>query len=372
MSGNLRLGDYLFPFVKTPANVIATGVDYAGLGIPKAMVKTYQAVRTGELGSREYMQGVSRDLVRSGLGITGAFMISRLLDESDFVGAYDPARAQIEKLRNSNYNAVRIGDKWISMDWFGPLSIPLTAMMYAKKYGKGPGAKTFQYGKGVGLAVLDLPGVADVFETVRSQAYKKNLSLEEMTGEAQDYITSELYSRLVPSILSDIAKATDVYERKTNKGFERIKAKVPGLRQTLPVKTTVLGEEVKGEPAWSDILFGSRVKTDRETDVIKEIDRVSQAAGKPINFTDWDKSSNKTLGQFKEKVGNETFNEAKVKYGQELRKELEKTLTKPKYQRLSDDEKLTVISGLDTDAQDKVFKQYGFKYKKAKSKKVDL
>ena len=53
LSGDYRLGDYLFPFVKTPANVLSTGMDYAGLGIPKALIKTVKAFKSGELKSKE-------------------------------------------------------------------------------------------------------------------------------------------------------------------------------------------------------------------------------------------------------------------------------------------------------------------------------
>jgi len=367
VSGDARVGDYLFPFVKTPANVIATGMDYAGGGIPKALFKTYKAVKSGELKSPGVMQSITRDLVRSGLGITGAAMVAGMLDDDDFVGAWDPARAQIEQLRNSNTNSFRINGKWVSTDWLGPISVPVTAIMYARKYGKkGFGEMAFQYGVGTVAAVKDLPGISDIYDFVKSQLFKKNQSLEEMTGEAQDYITKELYSRLVPSFLSDVAKATDTYDRKGGKGLEGIKAKVPGLRQTLPIKKNVLGEDMKGEPAWSDILFGSRLKTDKETAVIREVRAVSNATDKSINFTDWNKSSSKKLAQFKEKVGQEKFDKAAAEYGQKLKKELENITSKQKYKNSTDDEKMKIMNELDTKATDVIFKKYGFKYKKKK------
>jgi len=367
VSGDARVGDYLFPFVKTPANVIATGMDYAGGGIPKALFKTYKAVKSGELKSPGVMQSITRDLVRSGLGITGAAMVAGMLDDDDFVGAWDPARAQIEQLRNSNTNSFRINGKWVSADWLGPISVPVTAIMYARKYGKkGFGEMAFQYGVGTVAAVKNLPGISDIYDFVKSQSSKKNQSLEEMTGEAQDYITKEVYSRLVPSFLSDVAKATDTYDRKGGKGLEGIKAKVPGLRQTLPIKKNVLGEDMKGEPAWSDILFGSRLKTDKETAVIREVRAVSNATDKSINFTDWNKSSSKKLAQFKEKVGQEKYSKATAEYGQKLKKDLEDVTSKQKYKNSTDDEKMKIINELDAKATDVIFKKYGFKYKKKK------
>lgn len=370
VSGDLRLGDYLFPFVKTPANVIATGMDYAGMGVPKALVTTIKAVRSGELGSREHLRSISRDLVRSGLGLTAALAIASQIKDEDFVGAYDPARAQIESLRNSNTNAFRIGDKWISTDWLGPLAVTFSAIMYARKYGKTGGEKTFQYGKGVLSQIKELPGVSDVFDFIKTQAYQKNQSLEEMTGEARTYIIDQLSSRLIPSFVADLAKATDTKNRVATKGWEALKAKIPGVRQTLPVKRDIFGQETKTEPAFSTILFGSRVKTSQENAVVKELSDVSNNTGKGINFTNWDKSASKTLAQFKEKKGQTIFNQAKIKYGEELKKRLEITFKKPAYLKLTDDEKLLIINKMDAEVMDKILQQYHFKYKKEKAKSL--
>lgn len=367
-TGDARVGDILFPFIKTPANVIATGMDYAGVGIPKALYKTYKAFKSGELGNKQVTQNIFKDLVRAGLGLTGAVVIASQLNDDDFVGAYDPGRAQIEQLRNSNYNAIRVGGKWISTDWLGPLAIPVTSMMYARKYGKqGWGERVFQYGKGTGSAVLNLPVISDIYDYVKGVAFKKGQTFDEMSGSAVDSLTSQIYSRIVPSFLSDLAKATDEKERQAGKGIQSIKAKIPVLRQTLPEKRNIFGEEILTEPALSTILFGSRVKTDKEKGIIAEINRLSNATDKGINFTNWDTSSSKTLSQFKEEQGQQKYDEAKVAYGQLLKQKIEQEVSKNSYQRASDEEKLKIINNLDTDAMNSVFKKYGFRYKKPKN-----
>lgn len=370
-TGDARLGDILFPFIKTPSNVISTGMDYAGAGLPKALYKTYKAIRTGELGNKEVIQRISRDLVRAGLGIVGAIIIAGQLDDEDFVGAYDPSRAQIEQLRNSNYNAIRVGDKWISTDWLGPLAIPVTAMMYSRKYGKqGWAERVFQYTKGSASGVMNLPVISDIYDYVKGVVFKQNQTLDEMGGNTFNYLTSQIYSRIVPSFLSDMAKATDDKERKTEKGVESIKAKIPGLRQTLPEKRNIFGEELLTESAMSTLLFGSRVKTDKENEIVSEINRLSMAVDKGISFTDWDKSSSNNLSKFKEKVGQEKYDEAKIKYGQELKQNIEKEISKNSYKESNDEEKLNIINNLDSDAMEKVFEQYGFSTKKPKVKKL--
>jgi hypothetical protein len=374
MSGDARLGDFLLPFVKTPANVISTGLDYAGFGALKAMKDTVMAVRTGNLKDRAYIQGLSRNLVRSGLGLTAAVAIAANLDENSFVGAYDPQRAQIEALKNSRENSIKIGNKWISTDWFGPLAVPLNGIMYARKYGNGKGDLAYQYAKGSGSTVLNLPGIKDVTSFSAKQKQQQGDSAGTGFSGAVNYATSQAYSRLVPSVLSDIAKATDSKERVGNKGIDGVKAKLPYVRshdtilgKALPVKKDVFGNEVKTEPGASTILFGSRVKTDKSTAATKEITRVDNATGKSITFTDWDKASTKELMAFKQKLGPQKFEEAKTKYGQTLQASLNKTIARREYKQLDDDQKLKVISDADSQAKKKVFEQYSFKYKAGKS-----
>lgn len=370
VSGDLRIGDYLLPFVKTPANVIATSLDYAGMGIPRSLIRTIRAWRAGELGSKEYTRNTMRDLVRAGLGLTTAIIIASNLDNDDFVGAYDPSRAQIEQLRNSNTNSIRIGGKWVSVDWLGPLSVPISAIMYARKYGNTNSEKLFQYGKGVISTIQKLPGVADIADYFKKQAYQKqNQTLSEATSATGDYLTSELYSRLVPSLLSDIAKASDKFERKTGTKIDTIKSKIPGVRQTLPKKTDIFGREMQGESAITDILFGSRVRTDHDDDVVQELRDVSSETGKSISFTDWDTSSNKSLAQYREKVGDDKYNESKIAYGKELQKSLETLLSSKSYQNKNADDKLKAINNLDSDAMKNILSKDNFTYK-AESKTV--
>lgn len=370
ITGDARVGDYLLPFVKTGSNIVATGIDYAGGGLVKGLVKTAKAIKEGNVGSKEHMQSMTRDLVRSGLGLTGAVIIASQLTDEDFVGAYDPKRAQIESLRNSSYNAIRVGDKWISTDWLGPLSVPVTAIMYSRRLGNTYAEQKFQYGKAVLSTILSIPGISDIYDTVRSQSYQKNQTLEEMTGATSEYITSQLYSRLVPSFISDIAKAIDPNVRESGKGYEKIIAKIPFLSKTLNVKKDIFGEPVKGESPFVDILFGSRVKTSKDTELIKEISRVSNATDKGITFTDWNKSSAKALAEFKKKLGPEKFEQARLEYGQELKKELELLINKSLYKTLSDADKLKVITNKDSDVTDKIFRKYGFRYRSLPNKQI--
>jgi len=372
LSGDFRAGDFLLPFVKTGSNVIATGADYAGLGVLKSAVRTVKAIRSGELLDPEVIAATSRDMTRAGMGTVLALIIASNLDDDDYVGAYDPARTQIESLKNSTSNSFRVGNKWISTDWLGPLSVPFNAMMYAKKYSKTAPDAAFQYGQGIVSSLTTLPGVEDVTKWAIDMSRSKPETIEEAGSALGNSILSQAASRLVPSILSDMAKVFDQNERVVGKGdsIDSFKRMIPGLRNTLPVKKNIFGEDIKTEPGISTILFGSRVKTSKEEPIIAELDRVSKELGKSINLTDWDKTTSKTIAQFRQKKGNEIFEKAKIKYGNEMRNKLESIINNERYNRLDDDSKYKILSSVDADAQEKTLKSYGFKYKKGAVKKL--
>lgn len=372
VSGDLRIGDYLLPFIKTPANIIATGMDYAGLGAVKSIAGVVKGIKDGNISDPQTLQPIIRNALRAGIGMTLALLIVGALDDDDFVGAYDPKRSQIEQLRNSNYNAIKIGDKWVSVDLLGPLAIPVTSMMYARKYGKAGLEKAFQYGKASTIgAATQIPGIKDIYDTVKSDAYKKNQGISELGDSTVNYAAKEVVGRFIPSISGDIAKALDPYIRDTSKGaLSPIVAKIPVLSKTLPVKKNIFGEDIKGESAINDILIGARIKTDRSDATINEINKVSQDTDKGVSFTDWNKSSSKQITQFEDKVGKDKFEKAKNEYGQELKKQLDTLVTKPAYKRMNPEDKLKAITAQDTQAMDKIFKKYGFKYKQEKSVKV--
>jgi hypothetical protein len=369
MSGDLRAGDYLLPFVKTPANVIATGMDYAGAGVIKTMMRTAKALKSGEGITQEIMQRNVRDMVRAGMGLTGAVVIAEAVGVDNYVGAYDPARKQIEGLQNSSSNSFKIGNLWVSTDWLGPLSVPFNAIMYAKKYGKSLPDQAVQFGHGVLTTAMQLPGVKDVVDFASGVIDAKPQTAGEATGAAVNEFVNQVSARLIPSGLGDLAKATDPFVRQVagDNPLAGIANKIPGLNQTLPAKRNVFGEETKAQPWYLTIGFGARVKEANNDPVVKEIDKVIRDSGSAILFTDWDKSASKTLAQFKQSVGATTYDKAKIEYGQKLKSTLSNLFSSSAYKNASDDQKQKYISNADAKAIDIILKNYSFKYKSNKS-----
>lgn len=364
-TGDIRLGDQLMPFVKTPANVVQAAVESSGVGGFVGFYKLPEALRRLKEGDAAPMREVTRLFTRSGLGLTLAVILAYGLDPDDFIGDYealDNKSRELGRIKNAPYNSVRIGGKWISLDYLGPLAAPFIGIMYARKYGDNLPEKIFQYGKGAGATFLRLPGLREFSDLVRGisdsiSAGDPSKAVAGLTDEAVAYIRA----RTVPAIVQDFAKGIDPVIRETGKDeFARTKAGIPGVRQTLPPKINQLtGEPLKGEGFVSTLLFGNRLRTAETGPVVTEIDRLySEDAGPTI--TEIDRYS-KRVKDFKGQVDHATFTEAMQFYGNHYSDRVERLISTPSYKAMDDDRKRNAINKLRGSSMDMMLSKYRYR-----------
>lgn len=372
-SGDLRIGDQLMPFVKTPANVIGVGIDYSGILIPPKLAidisKSVNSIRKGSTVEQAFGENFSNygnRVIRAGLGLTFAFILSSLFDPEDYIGEWPTSQKEQEllRLKNATTNSIRIGNKWVSLDYFGALASPLVGMMYAKKYGDSLPDAIFQYYTGVIKQSAKIPGfenMYDLFETIRRSDPSKNTIGENIT-DLTNYLVGYGRSRTIPAFVYDIARGTDPYDREVNKDdwWAGFKKGIPGLRQTLPIKKNVLGEPITNENLISTLLFGARVKTANNSAIVEEMGRLSETQALPA-ITDVEKTSSR-VKELKNQMGDDAFREAKAEYTQRLRDRIEKIMSTGKYQRMNDDERKKWIDEIKGEEVDRMLKKN--KYKK--------
>lgn len=350
-SGDLRLGDQLMPFVKTPAQVVSASIDNAGMGLVKGVYKGLKAYKSGD---KQLMREASRDAVRGGIGLTLAAAIAYTINPDDFVGDYDllsPQEKQMAQMENAPYNSVKINGKWVSLDYFGPLAAPVIGIMYARKYGKDN--PLWSYARGAGSQLFRMPGfteVKDIYDSIQTAALSSDPN--DITKSAGDELISFISSRVVPGIVSDLARGFDSTERQTGKDiWSKTKAKIPGLRQQLPEKVSqVTGETIPTEGLLSTLLFGSRVKTAKDNAVVKEIDRLIGVGNAPA-ILDIERSSAKVRAM-KESMSGMDFQEALKFYGTTYGSKVTALMDNPDYADMSDEEKKKALNSIRADAMD--------------------
>lgn len=277
-TGELKLGTNLEPFIKTPVNVIGAGMEYSGITLPFIVANM---ISNAKKGNQVVTQEMSRQAIRAGLGLTIASIIAMLLDDDEYMPDYtiaDAKQKEATRLSNATYNSIRIGNKWVSLDYFGVLGVVIAGIMGARQ-------KETTTEQGVAFAQNALSQVrrapilstfADVLKWFdENKKYQK--TADEMFGEIVGNMVNFGYSRSVPMIVSDIAKAVDDKERYNDyKSFmDDVYMKIPFKRETLPPKFNDLGQIIPTEKAFWTIMAGARVKSANDDKVYREILKLS-------------------------------------------------------------------------------------------------
>lgn len=375
LAPNLRLGDLNIPFAKTPANIAAQGIEMAGGGFVEVAQQAYnlkKAWRDLGKGSPESKQSISRIirvLSRMGLGVLISRLIVANIDDDDFIGAFptNPSEQKLFEERNGIENSFRVGDKWVSTAYLGPLAPVVTGMLYAKKYKKeGLLGKTLGYMTGAGQGLLELPGFNQAKDTLMyvSDILNQKKGIKDIGEDALAGIVDFTRGRIIPGIVSDVAKASDDYERKTSgQGvLAPAKASIPGLRETLPAKQTSLGRVMKTEEGLSIFLFGSRVKTASDTAVIKEMVRLQEAGTLPA-LTDVEKTSSR-VKDFKTQVSSTVYKQTIKEFRKTFGQKTADLIKTDAYKKLTDDEKKDKIDALKDDLLVSALTKNGYKKKR--------
>lgn len=366
-SGDVRLGDQSMPFVKTPANVVSVAMDSAGVGAFKGLYKLPQAIKAMKEGETALIKDAVGDFTRAGLGLTLATVLAYSINPDDFVGDYDALtvkEGEMARLKNAPYNSVRLGGKWISLDYMGPLASAFVGIMYARKYGQGF-EKIAKYMKGAGGQLLRFPGLTEVSEMV--SGVKDALARNDIKKTAEGILdegVAYIRARAIPGIVSDVARGLDSTERITGEDvLSKTMSGIPGLRQRLPEKIDkTTGLPIKGEGLLSTLLFGGRVKSALNSTVISEIDRLNDKNMAPT-ITEIYKYSERVKG-LKAQIGDAMFTEALKFYGSKYGEKATKEINSRIYQRLSDEDKMKRLNSIRDDVIDSMLTKY--KYKKPK------
>ena len=374
VSGDFMLGEQAMPFVKTPANVVGAGVDRSGVLIPVELgvrlVKALDNIRKGEApteATRKAFDGLLAKLITAGLGLTVAYLLSLLFKPEDFIGEYPTSKKEQEllELRKAGTNSIKIGDHWISMDYFGALGSPFVGMMYAKKYGKDPKGYVYNYYVGVARQLSKLGGLVDISNIYSSLTSTPFGDTATLAKNAEKSFIDYVSSRTIPALVSDVAKATDTKERVTSSDnlLSSVTSKIPVLREGLPVKRTVLGKEIPTEGFASTMLFGSRLSTSDSSPVIDELVRLD-SVGKLPSITDYAKTSTAMLN-LKKQIGEKAYYDAETYLGENLQTAFDREMKTGGYKSSDDDEKAKLLDNLKGDVLANTLLK--FHYKKPKT-----
>jgi hypothetical protein len=238
--------------------------------------------------------------------------------------------------------------------------------MSARKYGAGGINSVITYGRSSFLQASRIPGFrefTDIYQFLLELNPTK-ASPEELEEKAKIFAVDFFRSRTIPAIISDISKGTDRYEREVDKNdyLGQIMSRIPVLREKLPRKVNVFGEDVQEESFWGSVLFGSRIRTVNETKLINELTRLEQKGQMPA-ITDVRKTSSRAK-ELKEKIGEKKFQEFYREFGSRLKAKLVEATAGSTYTSADDEGKKKIIEKVKDEQFESTLERYGYQNKR--------
>lgn len=357
--GTASLQQSALPFTKTPGNLVERAIEYSPFGVLKNAVQTGHEKRTGTFNQQRFVTETSRNIVGSAIfALAGSLVASGMLR-----GALPDDKDEAEALKNAGEQAysIRIGDKNYSYSW-----IPVIGPALA-------GAADFYQ------TMNDMDGdkaaaVWNAAEGYLNSAIFEQSSLSSLPDlfggsygtpiEGIGKTFASLPSQMVPSLVRQAATATDPYERQTyvngntiESQLNSIKASIPWLRQTLPVKVDEQGNEKLnsqgrglGSRLAENMILPYKVTQQQSNDVRDELMRLKKATGETTQFQNKITYAVEHDGEKKNLTAMESMQYQKI-YGQESTKAIRELMASDTYKGLSDKEKVRAITEINSYAK---------------------
>jgi chromatin segregation and condensation protein Rec8/ScpA/Scc1 (kleisin family) len=321
-------GEFVVPFGRTPSAVATQIINYTPVGIVKTII---QNIGKGKFDQRLFAQGIGRGITGTGvLFIGGELMKKGLMTLDRPTGEREQKLWELEGRKpNSIYNPIT--KNWDSIQVLGPLgNVLLIGGQFQDKLSK-EGSPT--------KAMIDatwgsVKGFSE--QTFLTSINQLVSTLSDPERSAESYVGNTL-SSFVPTILSDVARATDTKERRTENILEKFMARIPGLREELEPQITALGEEKERVGSFLDVMINPLRPSPAQTSpVIEELRRLMDAGFSISPTLLGDKEGYKILTQ-------EQNTDLWKRSGDITNQKLQSLFNQPEYQKLKDDVKAKTI-----------------------------
>ncbi len=231
--GPVPIGEIIVPFGRTPSAVATQIINYTPVGAVKEVA---EQISKGVFNQRQFAQATGR----AALGTGSLYLGGKLLEAG--LLTLDRPRNERERrlweLEGRAANSIKIDGKWRSIQVLGPVGNTLIIGGHFTHQLEQEGSPTIAIAKA-------LAGSAKSFS---EQTFVRgvNQAVSALVNPERSFENwfSSMAGSAVPTIVADIARAQDEIQRRTGSPAKRVISRVPGLRETLPPKINVFGQDL--------------------------------------------------------------------------------------------------------------------------------
>ena len=359
----------ILPFKKTPINIAKAGLSYSPLGFAKSLTYDLYQMKQGKMEASKVVDNLSQGVTGSALTLVGYMLaMSGLLSgggDDDKEGKYD------YQLGKQAYS-INFGGNSYSLSWLSPVAMPL--FVGANAYEQLVEGEEWN-----GDVVMET--LAQTLDPLSEMSFLSSLDsvlssydsgVEKFAGIGETMLQSYL-GQFVPTLSSQVANVMDDKKRSTkvagDSGFKivdetinKLKFKIPFLRETLEPTTDIWGNEVKQsedmiERALETFIAPYSRKENIATEIDAEIKDLYAQTGDnglipsiPYNYVNFS-------GE-KYKMSAKEYTDFKKNYGQTANDLLEDLFNTTTYQNATSEDKAELVNKVYDYARDEAKREY--------------
>lgn len=269
---------FIAPFIKTPINILKDALSYTPASL---FMKQFK-------GKKE--EALARTMMGAGLATMTAYQVA----QGNLTGSYpkDAGRREAMIAANIPEYSVKIGDTWYSYARVEPLATVMGVFADSVEslrdyYNKPKADRKIQE--------LAVDGTLAITKNLTSKTF-----LEGITGVLQAVHDPERYGGsfinsfaglVVPAAVAQFARVPDPYQREVRSFDEAVAARIPGLREDLPVKRDLLGNPKPNLSYGLSGVLGVAARDAEQTPLQREIQSIGfsyEPASKKIRGVELD------------------------------------------------------------------------------------
>lgn len=285
----------ILPFRKTPANILARGLEYSPAGLIKGLTNDLVQVKKGNMTAAQAIDNISAGLTGTGLLMLGGYLAAQGRLRGG--GSGDDDKDKMDELAGRQDYSLEVGDTSVTLDWLAPEALPLFVGVNLYETWKANNGEMqlsdyLNAIKNVSEPMVEmscLQSLDDVFNSVATARYSGKSALTAvLVSAATSYITQAL-----PTILGQAERTSEPLRMTTytSKGkfattdvqyfLGKSSARIPVWDyQQIPYidawgRTESNG--TAGQRAFNNFVNPAYVSTIRQSDMEKEIERLYEA-----------------------------------------------------------------------------------------------